>query len=116
MSAIALLAVTIVCVSVANLSLRHGMSGLQGSGLRALVLHALRQRSIYLGGVLYAISMVTWLGALRDLPLGLAYPVYFGGSFAMVLLGAAFLLGEDVTPRRFVGVLAIFAGITISMP
>jgi len=110
------LALTVLCVSGANLSLRHGMSRLGHGGLWAVLRHALTTPWVMLGGLLYAISMVSWLAALRDLKLGLAYPVYFGGSFALVLLGSVFLLGERLSPLRLLGVLAIFCGIVLAAP
>jgi len=42
--------------------------------------------------------------------------VYFGGSFAIVLLGSVFLLGEELTVQRCMGVLAIFGGILLAAP
>ena len=110
------LAFTVVCVSAANLSLRHGMSSLGRGGLVAVLRHALSTPWVVLGGFLYAVSMVSWLATLRDMQLGLAYPVYFGGSFALVLLGSVFLLGEELTMRRFLGIVAIFGGILMASP
>ena len=116
MTPVLFLGITVICVSAANLSLRHGMSTLGHGGLWAVMRHAMTTPSVLLGGLLYALSMVSWLAALRDLQLGLAYPAYFGGSFALVLLGSVFLLEEEISPRRIVGVMAIFGGILLAAP
>ena len=116
MTPVLFLAITVVCVSAANLSLRHGMARLGHGGLSSVIRHAVTTTWVLAGGLLYAVSMVTWLAALRDLQLGLAYPVYFGGSFSLVLLGSVFLLEEEISPRRIVGVMAIFGGILLAAP
>ena len=38
------------------------------------------------------------------------------GIFALVLLGSVFLLEEELSLRRIVGVLAIFGGILLAAP
>jgi len=110
------LLITVLCVSAANLFLRYGMARLGRGGFVAVIRHAIKTPWVLMGGFLYAISMVAWLATLRDMQLGLAYPVYFGGSFALVLLGSVFLLGEELTWQRLVGVAAIFAGILLATP
>lgn len=114
MSPLLYLSFTVVFISVANLALRHGMSGLgRDGGIRGLIHHTLRTPSVLLGGILYVVSMITWLAALRHLPLGLAYPVYLGGSFALVLLGSVFMLKESLSLQRLIGVLSILVGILL---
>ena len=113
------LVATVLLVSLANLSLRRGMSGGGGGptrlGLRAVALHALRSPYVVAGGILYAVSMVTWMLSLRTVPVSRAYPLYVGGSFTLVLLGAYLLLGERFSWRRLVGTTAILCGIVLEV-
>jgi undecaprenyl phosphate-alpha-L-ara4N flippase subunit ArnF len=60
----------------------------------------------------YALSMLCWLGALRDLPLSRAYSL-LSISYALVYLIAAFLpfFNEALTVPRTVGVTLIVLGV-----
>lgn len=60
----------------------------------------------------YALSMLCWLGALRDLPLCRAYSL-LSISYALVYLLAAFLpvFNEALTVPRTVGVTLIVLGV-----
>ena len=116
MSPVFFLVVTVVCVSAAHICLRRGMADLGPAGPKDLIRHILRSPWVIGGGLLFGVSMLTWLATLSEMRLGLVYPVYVGGSFALVLLGSVFLLGEELTLQRFLGVLAIFGGILLAMP
>ncbi len=107
---------TVVFVSAANLCLRRGMSDAAGApGMAAVVRRAVRSPFVLAGGLLYAISMVTWLLSLRSTPVSRAYPLYVGGSFLLVLFGAYILLGERFSWRRLAGTVAILAGIVLEV-
>ncbi|MFY1663043.1 4-amino-4-deoxy-L-arabinose-phosphoundecaprenol flippase subunit ArnF [Pseudomonas sp. Pseu.R1] len=60
----------------------------------------------------YGLSMLCWLGALRDLPLSRAYSL-LSVSYALVYLLAAFLpfFNETLTVSRTVGVTLIVLGV-----
>jgi undecaprenyl phosphate-alpha-L-ara4N flippase subunit ArnF len=62
--------------------------------------------------VAYGLSMLCWLGALRDLPLSRAYSL-LSISYALVYLGAAFLpfFNETLTAAKTVGVTLIVLGV-----
>ncbi|MFJ3521999.1 4-amino-4-deoxy-L-arabinose-phosphoundecaprenol flippase subunit ArnF [Pseudomonas sp. NPDC090203] len=62
--------------------------------------------------VAYGLSMLCWLGALRDLPLSRAYSL-LSISYALVYLAAAFLpvFNESLTPAKTVGVTLIVLGV-----
>jgi multidrug transporter EmrE-like cation transporter len=56
-----------------------------------------------------------WLYVVTKLPLTVAFPIYIGVTFAMVLLGGWFFLSEALTPVKLVAVLLIFGGIVLGV-
>jgi len=94
--------------------LRRGMSQLGDAGLLRVIAFGLRSWPVLIGGALYVFSLLTWTLCLRQLDLGVAYPVYIGGQFLLVLLGSVFVLKEGIDARRMLGVLCIFAGILLA--
>lgn len=61
------------------------------------------------------IASFAWLYVVTKLPLVVAFPVYIGVTFAMVLLGGWFFLSETLTATKLVAVLLIFAGIILGV-
>jgi multidrug transporter EmrE-like cation transporter len=66
-----------------------------------------------LGFVLYALSFLTWLLALRRYDVVVIFPVFVAVGFACVVLGGYLFLGEPLSASRVVGVLVIFAGMAL---
>jgi undecaprenyl phosphate-alpha-L-ara4N flippase subunit ArnF len=64
------------------------------------------------GLMLYAISMLTWMGALAKCDLSLAYPL-LGLSYVLVYGGAVIWprLHETVSVSKTIGILLILAGV-----
>ena len=56
-----------------------------------------------------------WLYVVTKLNLTVAFPIYIGVTFAMVLLGGWFFLSEALTPTKLVAVLLILGGIVLGM-
>ena len=56
-----------------------------------------------------------WLYVVTKLPLTVAFPVYIGVTFAMVLLGGWFFLSETLTATKLIAVLLIFSGIALGV-
>lgn len=56
-----------------------------------------------------------WLYVVTKLPLTVAFPVYIGVTFAMVLLGGWFFLAETLTATKLIAVLLIFSGIVLGV-
>lgn len=65
------------------------------------------------GAALFA--SFAWLYVVTKLPLTVAFPVYIGVTFAMVLLGGWFFLSETLTATKLVAVLLIFGGIVLGV-
>jgi multidrug transporter EmrE-like cation transporter len=63
--------------------------------------------------IIYAVCTVMWIGALRELPLRVAYPVVAVSYLLVPLLGHLFLR-EPLTARTMVGGLVILVGVIIA--
>ncbi len=61
------------------------------------------------------IASFAWLFVITKLPLTVAFPVYIGVTFAMVLLGGWFFLSETLTAAKLIAVLLIFSGIVLGV-
>jgi drug/metabolite transporter (DMT)-like permease len=67
---------------------------------------------LWFGVSAYAIEFVTWLLVLSLAPLSLVFPAA-SLSYVGVVLGGRLVLGETVTRRRWLGTLAITAGVML---
>jgi undecaprenyl phosphate-alpha-L-ara4N flippase subunit ArnF len=107
---------SVLLVSAAQLGMRWGMTRLPGldalSSWQTLPLGVL---TVLAGAILaYALSMLCWLGALRDLPLGRAYSM-LSISYALVYLLAATLpaFNEHFSVLKTLGVTLVILGVMI---
>ncbi|KWU52027.1 4-amino-4-deoxy-L-arabinose-phosphoundecaprenol flippase subunit ArnF [Pseudomonas sp. R11F] len=106
-------------VSAAQLGMRWSMTRLP---LPAEWLTAFNQNAIDLGAlgvvilaiIAYALSMLCWLGALKDLPLGRAYSL-LSISYALVYLLAASLpvFNEHFSLSKTLGVALVILGVLV---
>lgn len=112
------IAIISIALSVAaQFSLKTGMSG---HAIAAALRPPLGWRSFFtvltdkfvLGGfLLYGLGAIVWLGVLAKWDVSKAYPLVGLGFVFTVLIG--FLVGEEVTPGRIVGVMLICAGVVL---
>ena len=66
----------------------------------------------------YALALIAsfaWLYVVTKLPLTVAFPVYIGVTFTMVLLGGWFFLGETLTTTKVIAVVLIMCGIVLGV-
>ena len=61
------------------------------------------------------LASFAWLYVVTKLPITVAFPVYIGVTFAMVLLGGWFFLSEALTATKLIAVLLIFGGIVLGV-
>ncbi len=65
-------------------------------------------------GVLAAfIASLTWLVAISKISLNVAFPLYYGLTFALVVLGSILLLNEPISIPKLVGIVLILSGVII---
>ncbi len=56
-----------------------------------------------------------WLYVITKLPLTVAFPVYIGVTFAMVLFGGWHFLSEPMSVTKIVAILLILSGIVLGI-
>lgn len=61
------------------------------------------------------LSSLVWLYIITKLPLVLAFPVYIGITFVLVIAGGWYFLAEAVTLTRIASVTLILAGIILGV-
>ncbi|WP_088343296.1 MULTISPECIES: EamA family transporter [Rhodomicrobium] len=112
---LALILATVTASACAQLALKLGMSSpgvkaaMQEGGAAAMLLAVAGSPLVWIGLMIYGLSVVVWLWVLSKVDLSLAYP-FVGVSFIMVMLFGVFLLNEQVTPLRLVGTVLIAVG------
>lgn len=60
-------------------------------------------------------ASVAWLLVVTKLPLTIAFPVYIGITFVIVVAGGHLLFGEPLSMTKIMAVALILAGITLGM-
>jgi len=60
-------------------------------------------------------ASVAWLLVVTKLPLTIAFPVYIGVTFVMVVLGGHLILGEPLPITKIAAVALILSGIALGM-
>ena len=61
------------------------------------------------------IASFAWLFIITKLPLTIAFPVYIGVTFLMVLVGGWLFLAESITVTKVLAALLILAGIALGV-
>ena len=61
------------------------------------------------------IASFAWLYVVTRLPLTVAFPVYIGVTFAMVLFGGWYFLNEAMSTAKFFAILLILGGIVLGI-
>jgi undecaprenyl phosphate-alpha-L-ara4N flippase subunit ArnF len=104
---------SVLLVSGAQLAMRWSMSRLPSPEQWLSADIPLGPLAVVLGAIVaYALSMLCWLIALRDLPLGRAYSL-LSISYALVYLAAASLplFHEDFSLSKSLGVALVILGV-----
>jgi len=114
---IALILLSVTFAAVAQLTLKHGMNGVNDRlaparfGVDARSLRVLiATPAIYAGLFLFGLSALVWLVVLSRASLSFAYP-FAALTYVLILLFDLFILDETVPPLRWAGVALIIAGI-----
>ncbi len=85
------------------------------AGLTFRLLKYLADPFIFSGYASALLASVFWLYVVTKLPLTVAFPVYIGITFLMVLLGGIVFLSEAITLTKLLAVVLILAGIALGL-
>jgi multidrug transporter EmrE-like cation transporter len=110
-----LIAVTLS--ACAQLALKMGVAKPQmesalKQGLLESLMAAVASPLIWLGLIIYGVSVAMWLWVLSRVDLSVAYP-FVGISFLVTMVFGALLLNENITPMRIFGTILIVAGVIL---
>lgn len=108
---IGLIALSIVSGSFGQVMLRFGARDIYHTELPALFASALTSAPVLVGLAAYTISSLLWIIVLSRVSLAVAYPL--GAANYLVVAMLATLLGENVSPMRWLGTLIIVAGVVL---
>jgi len=111
---LALILFTVTLSACAQLALKLGVAKPQlemalKSGLMDAIMTAMISPLIWLGLIIYVVSVALWVWVLSKVDLSVAYP-FVGISFLITMGFGAFLLDENMTPLRIIGTLFIASG------
>lgn len=95
----------VVLNAVAQIALRHGVSGKTTDRTG-------RRFWICLWAICFAVATLLWLIALRHTAISYAYPL-LGAGYILVTLMAKWFLREEVSAFRWVSILVITAGVVM---
>lgn len=59
------------------------------------------------------LASLAWLAAISKIPLSVGFPAYYGLTFALVMLGSAWILNEQITSLKLIGVGLILTGVIV---
>jgi undecaprenyl phosphate-alpha-L-ara4N flippase subunit ArnE len=109
--AYAQLALSLVADAASELLLKRGAGAGGHDGW--LGLSAMQSGWVWLGILANLASLFWWLAALRTIPLGVAFNLS-GAVHVLVQLGCWLWLGETISTKRWIGILLVVAGVTVS--
>jgi uncharacterized membrane protein len=114
---IALLLLTVLLNTAFQLSLKYGISALEGISLKNVlkpgaVRHVLTNPFLILGVVLMVASTVLWLKVLSMAQLSFAYP-FQSLTLVLISVGSIVFLKERIEVKQWIGIALIILGIVL---
>jgi multidrug transporter EmrE-like cation transporter len=98
-------------VTLSELLMKTGAASQDGRiGLFGIA--ALASGWTWLGIISYCLSFASWVHVLRTVPLGVAYGL-INVTHVLIPLGCWFFLHEDISPRRWLGIALVLAGLLL---
>jgi multidrug transporter EmrE-like cation transporter len=101
--------VAVICNVAAQLCAKHAGQGMQlEKGFSTWI-----SPWLMVAVALYGVSFILMVRVYAVNPLSIASPAMAGGTFLLVTLTSAFLLGESMSMQKLAGILLIFIGIVL---
>jgi len=110
----ALLGVALVFNAVANILMKAGMrTAPEGLAVGSMVKHYLTSWQVMVGLLLFAINVIAYTQALKQLPLSVAYPIMTSLGFLIVVSASAYFFKETITWVQGIGFGLIVVGVIL---
>jgi drug/metabolite transporter (DMT)-like permease len=111
--AIGIVLASVACGAVGQLVLKAGMNSVGQAQLNADTFLRMATNPLLLVGLaIFGISTLLWLFALGRADLSFAYP-FLSLTYLVVLIGGAYLFGDQINLLRIVGFVVIVTGVFI---
>ena len=94
---------------------RMDLGTIDQAGFVAKIIQYLLDPAIFSAYVAAFLASFVWLFVVTKLPLVVAFPVYIGVTFVLIVLGSWFFLDEGVTIAKLFAIGLILAGIAIGV-
>ena len=108
-----LLVLTALCMAVANLLMKTGITSAGGfTPSVSALLQLCRQPAFVFGFLLSGLAALMWFRILATQKLSTCYPLFVSLTYALITLGAFYFLHEKISVQKMAGLVAIIAGIT----
>jgi multidrug transporter EmrE-like cation transporter len=113
-----LVGLSVILSVCGQLVLKLGVTGVgtlnlvTAASLAQFFRQALSSPLVLLGFAMYGLSAVSWLIVLSRLDLSYAYP-FLALNYVLIALVGRFVLGEDISLARWVGLLLVCIGIVV---
>ena len=108
---LALVTLSAILTSGANLLFRAAMNDTSNLSYSAIITRLFQWPPFYLGWIFYGTAAVLWFRVLKTEPLSSSYPILMGLTFVVVSTGAIFLFSESISLSKVLGMGAILLGI-----
>ena len=93
----------------------NGMESLVGTSFAERIAIFLTDPVILSAYAAALLASFAWLYVVTQLPLTVAFPVYVGVTFVMVLFGGWFFLSETISLTKTAAILLILCGVALGM-
>lgn len=103
---------TVVLITVSEIFLKQGADATAPAAADWLGLASLASPRVWLGAALLALSSVTWIIALRALPLYLAF-MLCSVIHITIPVSSWLFLGDSISAVRWTGIALVLAGIWV---
>jgi len=108
-----LLLITALCMAVANLLIKNGITAAGGFSLSLQALVRLCRQPVFVFGfALTGIAALMWLRILATQKLSTCYPLFVSLTYTLITLAAFYFLHEKISVQKMARLIAIIAGIT----
>jgi multidrug transporter EmrE-like cation transporter len=108
-----LLLVTAVCMAVANVLMKNGITQAGGFSVSVSALFSLLRQPTFVGGFLLSgVAALMWFRILATQKLSTCYPLFVSLTYALITIGAFYFLHEKISAQKLFGLLIIIVGIT----
>lgn len=102
-----------VCMALANLLMKNGITAAGGFTPSPAALRRLAQQAQFLGGFfLSGVAALVWFRVLATQKLSTCYPLFVSITYTLITVAAFYFLHERISLQKLVGLAAIVAGIT----